>query len=131
MDSITRAELGETSPDNTVREHVSNIIWCYFYKHFVVTYAWILHEFIKHKNVKCAATILGFQDAKGRKARLIVTKNISMALSMFGKSRKCDVWFSHTEIAIVVVEPSTLRKQMVANNVEIDPCFEKNIAQAY
>ena len=91
LDASTREDLWDPSLDHTISEHVNNIIRLYFDKHLVVSQAQILHGFIKHKKLKCATKLLGFQDAKSRKLCKNVTKNISKAFSKFGKLGKLDV----------------------------------------
>ena len=88
LDASTREDPWEPILDSIVREHVNTIIQLYFDKHSVVTQAWILHGLIKHKKLKCATKLLGFQDSKCTKACVNVTKNISKELSMFLKIKK-------------------------------------------
>ena len=106
-------------PDCTIRKHVSNIIRLYFHKHQVVTQAHMLHGLLKHKKLKRHTKLLVFQDVKSRKACVNATKNISKAFYKFGKSRKPDVQASCRVITIVVVAPSTSRKQMVATMLKL------------
>ena len=113
LDTSTQEDLGNPSPDCTVRKHVSNTIRLYFEKHLVITQAHILYGLIKHKNLKHATKLLGFQDAKSRKAHVNVTENISKEFSKFVKSRKLNFWVAHRVITTVVVETSTSRQQIV------------------
>ena len=99
--------------DWTIREHVSNIIKLYFEQQSVITQAQILHGLIKHKKLKCA-TKLGFKDVKNKNPCENVTKNVTIALSAFGKPRKTDINAARREITIVIVARSTSRNQMVA-----------------
>ena len=91
MDARTWEDLRNPSPDHIVRKNVSNIIWLCFDKYLVVTQDRILHGLIKHKKLKRTSKLLGFQNAKSKKACVIVTENISDTFSNFGKSRKLSV----------------------------------------
>ena len=83
LDASTREDLGNPRPNHIVKKHLSNIIRLYFDNH--------PHGLIKYKKLKCTTKVLGFQDAKRRKAHVIVIENLSKAFSKFGKSRKLDV----------------------------------------
>ena len=87
LDASRQEDPEKPRLDHTIRKHVSNIIQLYFDKHPVVTQAQILNGGIKDKNLNISTKLLGFQDAKRRKAPINVTKNISEAFSKFGKSR--------------------------------------------
>lgn len=66
-----------------------------------------------------ATKLLGFQDSKRRKARVNAIENMSKEFSMFGKSRKPNVWVARKEITITIVAPSTSRQQMVATMLKL------------
>ena len=68
MDDATQEELGNSTPDWTIREHVSNIIKVYFEQQSVIKQAQILHGLIKHKKLKSATRLLGFKDIKNKNA---------------------------------------------------------------
>ena len=87
LDDATQEEFGNPTPDQTIREHVSNIIKLYFEKQLVITQAQILHGLIKHKKMRRATKLLGFKDVKNKNACENVTKNVTTALSAFEKSR--------------------------------------------
>ena len=70
----------------------------------MITKAQILHGLIKHKKLKCATKLLGFNDVKNKNACENATNNVTSALSSFGKSRKTDISASRSEIAIDIVE---------------------------
>ena len=113
LDAVTREQFGDLIPDRTVREYVSNIIKSYFEDCSVLTQAQILHGLIKHKKLKNATKLLGFQDASSKKAREHVTENISNALSSFGKSRKVDIRAARRAITTAVVTPRTSTKHQI------------------
>ena len=46
--------------------------------------AQILHRLVKHKQLKCATNLLGFQDAKTKKTCENAIENVRIALSSFG-----------------------------------------------
>jgi phage-related tail protein len=102
LDANTREEFGDPSLDQIVREHVSNIIKLFFEKNSVITQAQILHGLIKHKKLKHATKLLGFQDAKHAKAHENVLENVSKSFSSFGKSRKPNIQVTHREITILL-----------------------------
>lgn len=113
LDASMREDLGNSIPNQTVRDHVHNIIWVYLQQHSVVTQYKILHGSIKHKALKWAKELLGFQDAKVTKVWLNVNVYISKELFEFRKSKKPNIWATHREITTIVVAPRTLRNQMV------------------
>ena len=51
LDDATQEEIWNPTPDQTIRENVSNIIKLYFEQQSVITQAQILHGLIKHKNL--------------------------------------------------------------------------------
>ena len=51
LDDSTQEEFRNLTPDQKIREHVSNIIKLYFEQQLVITQAQILHELIKHKKI--------------------------------------------------------------------------------
>jgi len=101
--------LTERIPGWRVREHVNDIIKSYFVQHSVIAQARILHGLIKHKKLKHATKLLGFQVYKSKKAHEAVTKNISEALSLLGRSRKTYIRAARREITTVIVAQTTLR----------------------
>ena len=107
MDDATQEEFGNPTPDQTIREHVTNIIKLYFEQQSVITQAKILHGLIKHKKLKCATKLLGFNDVKNKNGCENATNNVTSALYSFGKSRKTDISTSRSEITIAIVEQST------------------------
>ena len=88
LDDATQEEFGNLTPDQTIREHVSNIIKLYFEQQLVITQAQILHGLIKHKKLKHATKLLGFMDVKNKNECENVIENVTTALSAFGNSRK-------------------------------------------
>ena len=64
--------------------------------------------------MKCATKLLGFKDVKNKNACENVTKNVTTALSEFGKSRKTDIRATRREITTAFMAQSTSRNQMVA-----------------
>ena len=67
LDDATQEEFGNPTHDRTIKEHASNIIKFYFEQQSMITQAQILHGFIKHKKLKCATKLLGFNDVKNKK----------------------------------------------------------------
>ena len=106
---LHQEEFRNPTPNQTIKEHVTNIINLYFEQQLVITQAQILHGLIKHKKIKRVTKLLGFKDVKNKNACDNVTKNVTTALSMFGKSRKTDIRVSCREITTVVVARSTSR----------------------
>lgn len=84
LDASTQEDLGKPNHDHIVRKNGSDIISLYFDKHPVVTQPHILHGLIKHKKLKCATKLFGFQDAKSTKACVNAIENISKAFYKFG-----------------------------------------------
>ena len=68
LDDAMKEAFGKSTPDRTIREHVSNIINLYFEQQSVITQAQILHGLIKHKKMKHATKLLGFKDVKNKNA---------------------------------------------------------------
>ena len=64
LDDATQEEFWNLTPDQTIIEHVSNIIKLYFKQQSMITQAQILHGLIKHKKIKRATKLLGFKDVK-------------------------------------------------------------------
>ena len=64
--------------------------------------------------MKRATKLLGFKDVKNKNACENVTKNVTIALSAFGKSRKTDISAARREITTAIVARSTSINQMVA-----------------
>ena len=113
LDDATQEEFENLTPDRTIKEHVCNIIKLYFEQQSVITQDQILHGLIKHKKLKHATKLLGFKDVKNKNACKNVTKNVTNALSAFGKSRKTDISIARREIKTAIVARSTLRNRMV------------------
>ena len=109
LDDTTQEEFGNLTPDRTIRDHVSNIIKLYFEQQSVITQAQILHGLIKQKKLKRAMKLLGFKDVKNKNACENVTKNVTTALSTFGKSRKTDISAARREITTTIMARSTSR----------------------
>ena len=65
--AVVREELRSAIPSHTLREHVGNRIKSYFEQHSMMEQSQILHGLIKHKKLKRATKLLGFQDAKTKK----------------------------------------------------------------
>ena len=103
LDDAIEEEFGNSTPDRTIKEHVSNIIKLYFEQQSVITQAQILHGLIKHKKLKRATKFLGFKDVKNINACENVTENVTTALSIFGKSRKTYNSVAHREITTAIV----------------------------
>ena len=51
LDDATQEEFGNPTPDQTIREHVSNIMKFHFEQQSVITQVQILHGLIKHKKL--------------------------------------------------------------------------------
>ena len=103
LDDATQEEFENPTPNQKIREHVSNIIKLYFEQQSVITQDQILHGLIKHKKLKHATKLLGFKDVKNKNACENVTENVTTALSAFGKSRKTDISAACREITIAIV----------------------------
>ena len=99
LDDATQEEFRNPTPDQTIREHVSNIIKLYFEQQSVITQAQILYGLIKHKKLKHATKLLGFKDVKNKNA----CENVTTALYAFGKSRKTDINATRREITTAIV----------------------------
>ena len=78
-----------------------------------MTQAQILHRLIKHRKLKDTTKILCFHDDKSTKVHVNIIRNISKALSMFGKSRKYRIQANRRDITTIIVAPRTSRIQMV------------------
>jgi len=74
-------------PQQTIKEYVNNIIKSCFEEHSVTAQAQILYGLIKHKKIKPATKLLGFQYAKSKKTCETIKENTSEALSTFSRSR--------------------------------------------
>ena len=85
LDDATQEEFRNPTPEQTIRDHVSNIIKLYFEQQSMSTQAKILHGLIKRKKLKCATKLLGFKDVKNKNACDNVTENVTSALLEFGK----------------------------------------------
>lgn len=107
LDASTQEELGNPIPNQTVGDHIHNIIRLYIQQHLVITQAQILHGSLKHKALKRATELLGFQDDKSTKERINVAENISKEIYKFGKSGKLDIQVARREITTIVVDPRT------------------------
>ena len=59
--------------------------------------------------MKRATKLLGFKDVKNKNACENVKKNVTTALSAFGKSTKTDISVARREITIAIVARSTSR----------------------
>ena len=64
---------------------------------------------IKHKKMKHATKLLGFKDFKNKNACENVTKNVTAALSAFGKLRKNDIRVARRVITTAIVARITSR----------------------
>ena len=103
LDDAAQEKFGNLTPDRTIREHVSNIIKLYFEQQSMITEAQILHGLIKQKKLKHATKLLGFKDVKNKNAYENVTKNVTTALSAFGKSIKTYINAACREITTAIV----------------------------
>ena len=79
----------------------------------MITQAQILHGLIKHKKLKRATKLLGFEDVKNKNACENVTENVAIALCAFGKLRKIDISDACREITTAIVAQRTSINRMV------------------